>query len=189
MALGDVPKYQAISSDLRSRIERAEFGPGQQLPSQHAMADGYGVTVMTLRQAIAQLENEGLVYASKGKGTFVSERPSVPYDLDNLSGFVQQMTRAGVEVSTSTLAVRLDSTSEVAAQARSALGLADGVDIVEIELPVRPDIDICSVDGMPVVVVSIDEMPVGRKPCHVRSKGLERGVFVRTHDGLRPMDL
>jgi len=73
-----------------------------------------------------------------------------------------------------------------------ASALADAVAAAcanDVEPPVRPDIDICSVDGMPVVVVSIDEMPVGRKPCHVRSKGLERGVFVRTHDGLRPMDL
>jgi GntR family transcriptional regulator len=133
MALGDVPKYQSISSDLRSRIAHAEFEPGDQLPSQHSMADEYGVTVMTLRQAIAQLENEGVVYASKGKGTFVSERPSVPYDLDHLSSFVQQMTRAGVEVSTSMLAIRFDSAPEVAAEARTALGLADGVAVVEIE--------------------------------------------------------
>jgi len=71
-----------------------------------------------------------------------------------------------------------------------ASALADAVATAcanDLDPPVRPDIDICAVDDMPVVVVSIDELPTDMKPCHVRSKGLERGVFVRTHDGLRRM--
>lgn len=71
-----------------------------------------------------------------------------------------------------------------------ASALADAVASVcanDVEPPVRPDIDICTVDDAPVVVVAIEELPTDRKPCHVRSKGLERGVFVRTHDGLRSM--
>jgi len=133
MALSELPKYQLISSDLRKRIADDEFSLGQRLPSQHAMADEYGVTVMTLRHALAQLESEGLVYASKGKGTFVSEAPTVPYDLDHLWSFVQQMTHAGVEVTTAMLAIRFEPAVEVAAEARQALGLSESEAIVEIE--------------------------------------------------------
>ena len=89
MALSELPKYQSISNDLRERIARDEFSTGERLPAQHALAEQYGVTVMTLRQAIAELEAEGLVRAAKGKGTFVSEPPSVRYDLDHLSSFTQ----------------------------------------------------------------------------------------------------
>ena len=71
-----------------------------------------------------------------------------------------------------------------------ASALADAVESVcadQLEPPVRPEIDVCQVEGRAVVVVVINELPADRKPCHVRSKGLERGVFVRTHDGVRPM--
>lgn len=71
-----------------------------------------------------------------------------------------------------------------------APALADAVANIcahDVEPPIRPDIDICSVDGQSVLVVSIDELSVNRKPCYVKTKGLERGVFVRTHDGQRTM--
>jgi len=57
----------------------------------------------------------------------------------------------------------------------------------QLEPPVRPEIDIVTVDGMPVVVASVDEMPVTRKPCFVKARGIERGSFLRTHDGDRAL--
>ena len=71
-----------------------------------------------------------------------------------------------------------------------APAIADAIESVctnDVEPPVRADIDICVVDSKSVLVVVIDELPTNRKPCHVKSKGFERGVFVRTHDGLRAM--
>ncbi|SNQ46470.1 putative transcriptional regulator [Frankia canadensis] len=57
----------------------------------------------------------------------------------------------------------------------------------QLEPAVRSDIDIVSVDGQSVVAARIDEMAVDRKPCHVRARGLERGSYLRTHDGDRPL--
>ncbi len=71
-----------------------------------------------------------------------------------------------------------------------APALADAIESVcaeQLEPPVRPEIDICLVENRPVVVAVIDELSTDRKPCYVKSRGLERGVFVRTHDGVRPM--
>ncbi len=97
-----VPKYQAIHAVLRQRILDGDLAPGEQLPPQQGLADSFGVTLMTLRQAVAALEAEGLVWAARGKGTFVADRP-IDISLGNLSSFAQQMRAAGVEVETEML--------------------------------------------------------------------------------------
>ena len=55
----------------------------------------------------------------------------------------------------------------------------------QLEPPIRAEIDIVEVDGSPVVVAVIDDLPTGRKPCYLKSRGMERGAFLRTHDGDR----
>lgn len=94
-----VPKYQAIYAVLRQQILDGELEPGSQLPPQQELADRFGVTLMTLRQAVASLESDGLVRAARGKGTFVADRP-VDISLGNLSSFADQMQRAGVDLHT-----------------------------------------------------------------------------------------
>lgn len=65
------PKYQRIADDLRAAIEAGEYGPGDRIPGENALSADYGVAVMTVRQALATLKNEGLVEARKGAGVFV----------------------------------------------------------------------------------------------------------------------
>lgn len=145
MALSEPPKYQSISNDLRSRISAGEFSPGERLPAQQTMAADYDVTVMTLRHALAELESEGLVHASKGKGTFVSEARSVRLGIDHLWSFAEEMQNQGVEISTEVLAIRFDSGPDEVERARSALNLDDEAAVVEI---VRRR----SIDESPVVL-------------------------------------
>ncbi len=150
VAASGIPKYRSISNDLRRRIDDGQIAPGERLAAQHALAQEYGVTVMTLRQALADLEADGLVHAVKGTGTFVSESPSVRYDLDHLWSFSQEMTEQGVDVDTEVLDVRVLDVSDgadsaIAAEARRSLELADGTALVEV---VRRR----SIDGTPVVV-------------------------------------
>src|SRR4051794_38242150 len=54
-----------------------------------------------------------------------------------------------------------------------------------VEPPVRADIDIVEVEGSPIVAAFIPEVAAERKPCFVRSQGIERGSYLRTHDGDR----
>ncbi len=98
------PKYQTIHAALRQQILSGELTAGSQLPPQQEMAERFGVTLMTLRQAIGALEAEGLVWAERGKGTFVTDAP-VDIPLDNLSSFTSQMRATGVEMATDVLAV------------------------------------------------------------------------------------
>jgi len=74
-----VLKYQSIAVDLRDRIARGTLKPGQQLPASASLAKQYGVALMTVRQALALLEQEGAVEARHGAGTFVVDGPRRSY--------------------------------------------------------------------------------------------------------------
>lgn len=102
VATPQVPKYQAIHATLRRRILDGELVAGERLPAQQDLADSFGVTLMTLRQAMAALEADGLVRAERGRGTFVADRP-IDIRVGNLSSFAQQMRSVGVEVLTEVL--------------------------------------------------------------------------------------
>jgi GntR family transcriptional regulator len=60
------------------------------------------VTLATLRQALRQLEDDGLVSQQPGRGTFVAE-PRVAYQLDSLRGFAEDLRAQGQTVSTQIL--------------------------------------------------------------------------------------
>lgn len=140
MPRGRQPKYLAIYADLRNRILEGTFAPGQQLPSQQDLATEFGVTIMTLRQAIAELEAEGLIWVSRGRGSFVVDQP-LRVRIGNLTSFAQQVTAQGMELETRVLSIGSPTTGVT--DARAALGRARG--------PLTEVHRIRRVDGRPVV--------------------------------------
>lgn len=65
-----------IAAQFAERIHNGDFKPGDKLPTEHAMAQTFGVSRTVIREAIAQLRNEGLVETRQGVGAFVVERPA-----------------------------------------------------------------------------------------------------------------
>jgi DNA-binding FadR family transcriptional regulator len=65
----DRPVYRQIADHLRQAIRDGQYGEGDALPSEAAMAETYGVTRMTARQAIEVLKTEGLVRSEHGRGS------------------------------------------------------------------------------------------------------------------------
>lgn len=72
-ASSGVPLYYQLATLLREKIASREYRPGDQIPSESKLVRSYGVSRMTVRQAIAGLEEEGLVRKEPGRGTFVRE--------------------------------------------------------------------------------------------------------------------
>jgi len=70
-AAAGVPLYVRVAISLRTRIHRGEWGVGQQLPSFDELADGYGVSLNTIRRAVQQISTEALVESCRGRGTTV----------------------------------------------------------------------------------------------------------------------
>ena len=69
-----VPLYYQLGSVLREKIHAGQFSPGQRIPTEAELAAEYGVSRITVRQALAALEQEGLIRREAGRGTFVSEQ-------------------------------------------------------------------------------------------------------------------
>lgn len=89
-----MPKYVSIYHDLKAAISAGDLVPGEPLPSQRELSEGFGVTLMTLRQALTLLSEDGLVSTEHGRGTFVTHR-SYRLPLGPLGSFAEQMRRSG----------------------------------------------------------------------------------------------
>ncbi len=70
-----MPLYEQIVQDLRAKIRSGELPTGRQIETQQELAERYNVSLITVKNALAQLVNEGLLYTRVGRGTFVAERP------------------------------------------------------------------------------------------------------------------
>lgn len=80
------PKYQRIADDLKAAIESGEYGPGDRLPGENALATQYDVAGLTARQALKILRIEGLVETKKGAGARVIQfRPIRRHGIQRLA--------------------------------------------------------------------------------------------------------
>ncbi|MTI58617.1 MAG: GntR family transcriptional regulator [Firmicutes bacterium] len=80
-----IPLYYQLKEIIKEKIESGELKPGDILPSERELANIYQISRPTVRQALKELVNVGLLYREKGKGTFVS-KPKINY------GFIQKLT-------------------------------------------------------------------------------------------------
>jgi GntR family transcriptional regulator len=92
------PKYLRIYTELRDRIIGGQWPAGSSLPAQRELADEFGVSMMTLRQALQLLADEGLVGTRHGLGTYVA--PRFAHDLGHLRSFASDLAAQGAEVTT-----------------------------------------------------------------------------------------
>lgn len=91
------PKYRQLSEFLRERIELGELGPGDRLPSESQLGDEHQLSRITIRQALANLEREGLLERVPGKGTFVRKKTSHVERVTRLTGFGENVRALGLE--------------------------------------------------------------------------------------------
>lgn len=71
-----VARYQQVANQLRDAINRGEHKPGEALPSESQLVERFGLSRVTIRQAVGVLRAEGLVRVEHGRGAFV--RPAQP---------------------------------------------------------------------------------------------------------------
>lgn len=67
--------YMQIADDIAAKIADGTLPPESRLPSMTDLAAEYGAARMTVRRAIRELAERGLVTIVRGKGTFVSPSP------------------------------------------------------------------------------------------------------------------
>ncbi|MFC1483506.1 GntR family transcriptional regulator [Candidatus Neomarinimicrobiota bacterium] len=69
------PLYRQIIEDIEGKITSGELKSGDRIASQKQLAEQYGVSLITVKMALAHLANRGLVFSRVGKGSFVSQAP------------------------------------------------------------------------------------------------------------------
>jgi GntR family transcriptional regulator len=144
-----VPLYSQIREKLRAEIEQRVLEPGKQLPPESALMKRYEVSRITVRQALAQLQADGLVFKVPGKGTFVSS-PNVTQEINRLEGFAEAMERQGHGTTNRVLSHTVIKCNQAVAE---RLGIEPGSYVTEIrrvrfldEHPVSLDITYLSVE-------------------------------------------
>jgi GntR family transcriptional regulator len=92
------PKYLRIHGALRDRISSGQWPAGSPLPPQKELAAEFGVSIMTLRQALQLLADDGLIDTRHGSGTYVAARYA--YHLGHRRSFAADLAVQGAEVTT-----------------------------------------------------------------------------------------
>lgn len=89
-----LPFYFQLKQILLERIH--EMTPGDRLPGDFALCESYGVSRTVVRQALAELEVEGVITRSKGRGTFVAEYATEQGLIASLTGLHEDVAARGL---------------------------------------------------------------------------------------------
>jgi GntR family transcriptional regulator len=92
-----VPLYHQLAERLFAEIRDGRYSPGSKLPSEHELAEAFGLGRPTVRQATAALIQRGLVERRRGSGTYVRSVPA-QIDLFSLTGTLMSFEAHGISL-------------------------------------------------------------------------------------------
>lgn len=94
------PAYAQLAAILRRQIAGGVYPPGEKIPSEPSISKQYGLSIMTVRQAIGVLMEQGLIERVRGSGTFVKPITLTEsrFDLDSIKEIFQDPARTRVKV-------------------------------------------------------------------------------------------
>ena len=176
-----VTAHAQIEDWLADAIAAGQLSPGDRLPTEQDLAAWLGVSRMTLRHALGELAQRGLVTRAVGRGggTFVAE-PKLEQDLTTLAGLSEQLRRHGKVAGARVLAAACIPAGPAAAAALELpegepvfdvrrIRLADGRPIVieHSQFPAKlfPDLLECRLDGS---LYELLALTYGLRPHHAR---------------------
>src|ERR1700741_4176097 len=127
--MAEVPLYGKVEEVLASEIAQGDHRPGDRLPSEDELLARFGVSRITVRRAIQNLIQRGMVEIRRGRGTFVLA-PKISQELTKLTGFVEDLDTHGRKAS-----ARVVSQGIVTAKANVArqLAVSEGARVMRIE--------------------------------------------------------
>jgi GntR family transcriptional regulator len=83
-----------IAEDLRRRIAAGEFDEDRRMPSLRALAAEYEVAELTAHAAVKQLQNEGVIVSSPGRGTYLR----IPGEAPDAADLAEQVAALALDV-------------------------------------------------------------------------------------------
>lgn len=135
-----IPIYIQIHNKIRDRIEKGVWKVGERLPSERELSSEFGVSRMTLRQAIQTLADEGILERKVGSGTYVANQ-KVQEKMSGITSFTEIIKKQGKEPSSKTVSYRI---KQANSRELEALQLEEPSNILKMErIRYADDVPIC----------------------------------------------
>jgi GntR family transcriptional regulator len=123
------PLHSQVRDSLTQRIASGQWPPGSRLPGEMELCSLFGVSRITIRQALQVLEADGLIERQRGRGTTVKARP-FEQRLSGMYSFSEELQRIGAKPTSTVLGFALESASDVVA---SRLAIAPGAPVLAVK--------------------------------------------------------
>jgi GntR family transcriptional repressor for pyruvate dehydrogenase complex len=184
--------YERIVIQIEQRIEAGDLKVGDQLPSEHELADQFAVSRTAVREAVKALRQRGLVEIRPGRGTFITNETS-----DTIRNSLGMMMKFGatkgsgnlvevreiLEPEIAALAATRITDEYIAAMQKAVKIMDTALDNVEVYIEADLDFHLALAEGtlnpfIPILMDSIiDLLREQRKRISLAKGGLERGQF------------
>ncbi|MEM7049236.1 MAG: GntR family transcriptional regulator [Acidobacteriota bacterium] len=126
-ATNEIPLYYQLGTILREQILSGRYAPGEKLPTEADLVNGYGVSRITVRQALKSLEEEGMIRREAGRGTFVNADVAPP-EMLQMDGSLDDLISMGLATSVKLVDLRHVSATR---KDRETFGLREGAQVVQ----------------------------------------------------------
>lgn len=147
----NIPLYLQLLSIFMENIRKGIWEPGEKLPSEKELSHTYGVSLITVRKTLEELNKKNLIYKIQGKGSFVSYGELEKYNLrfKELRSFTEEMEQSRRTVGAVVLKVE-----EAAVESRNAgdFGIPEGTGVLRI-------VRLRTVDGIPTHISTSEVFP------------------------------
>lgn len=129
------PLYQQLQNSLRNDLLNGVYAAGDRMPSEAELEQAYGVSRITVRRAIAELEKQGLLERKQGKGTFVCHHKA-EWNMNSIGGFTESLSGEGHRVSRVIHGKQIIAAEDWMAE---ALAIPPGAKVIELKRTLYSD--------------------------------------------------
>lgn len=177
----------ALSHGAKDRIlaliEARSLGVDDALPTEARLTEELGVSRHTVREALALLEQERVIYRVQGKGTFLKRRPlQIEQGLERLASMTDMLRQRGLEPSTRWIGIEVRTPGEAMAK---GLALEPGEKVVTFKRARLANGELAA-----YCVDSVAASRFGSVPCEIGEESLfryferEKGIVIETAESL-----
>ena len=124
-----VPLYMQVERSLQERVDAGEWQAGEKVPTEGELCEAYGVSRVTIRQALARMVDRGVLVRERGRGTFVRDQ-GLTAGARGVTSFTVEMAAIGLEAGS--VVVSSSRTSAGQAGVPPEMGLSQDDPVVEI---------------------------------------------------------
>ena len=123
------PLYLHLKNQLLKNISSGSYAKGQKIPTENELAKNFSVSRITVRKALQELEQEGLLVRHQGKGTFITDH-SLRRDISHNSSFTEICRATGQVPGARTIKSVIEDATQ---QDETELGIASGSKVIVLE--------------------------------------------------------